>query len=103
MMDVVARSEPQRTAREATVTVAMLKRTPERRWDRPRPCTDFDDATIGVVAHHDRQAAAANERAPREKLSRVELLRRLKTDTCRDTLCAPVSAVRPSGWHFAAP
>src|SRR5438132_3726586 len=51
--DVMTLAEPQPTAGKAAPAIAMMQGAPQRRRNRSRPRTDFDDPAIGIVSHHD--------------------------------------------------
>jgi hypothetical protein len=49
---VMSLTEREPTAGEATTMIAMLERSPQRRWNRPRAGADFHHAPVIVVPHH---------------------------------------------------
>ena len=49
--DVMPLAQRQPAAREAAAAVAMVKRAPQRRRNRPRPRPDLHDAPVRVVPH----------------------------------------------------
>jgi hypothetical protein len=51
--EVMTLAEWQSTAREATTAVPMVQRPPQRGRDRPGPGSDFHQAPVMIVAHHD--------------------------------------------------
>ena len=50
--DVMALAETNSAAREATATVAMVERAPDRRRNRARAGGHLDGATVRAVLHH---------------------------------------------------
>jgi hypothetical protein len=52
MMEVMALTERQPAAREATALVTMVERAPQCRRNRPRPGPDLQGAPVLVVPHH---------------------------------------------------
>jgi hypothetical protein len=49
---VMPLAERQAAAREATPSVPVLERAPQRRWNCPRPGSDFHEAPGFVMSHH---------------------------------------------------
>src|SRR5216117_3226689 len=47
----MALAEAHATAREATTTVSVMERPPNRRWNRARPGADLHDTALLVVTH----------------------------------------------------
>jgi hypothetical protein len=58
MTDVMALAEPDSTTGEAAAAVAMLKRASQRWRDCSRPSSDLDDASVGIVPHHNAAGVA---------------------------------------------
>ena len=56
-------AEANPAAQEAAAAVAMVERTSDRRWDRARTRTDFDDTAVTAVLHY--HAARVARDAPR--------------------------------------
>src|SRR5712691_8710156 len=50
--DVMTFGETYAAARKATASVAMVERAPQRRRNRSRPSTDFDQPPVFVMPHH---------------------------------------------------
>src|SRR5204863_7804262 len=59
VVDVMALGDTHATARESTPAVSMLKRSSERRRNRPGTRSDLDDPAVGIVTHHHTPASHA--------------------------------------------